>query len=96
MARFLTEYVAGVAPAAPGYRTIGIRPYVGGGLTSARASVATPYGAASSSWRRDGETITLDVTVPPGSTARVHVGTGAPKTLTVGTHTLTCPWPGHD
>ncbi|WP_435879674.1 alpha-L-rhamnosidase C-terminal domain-containing protein [Streptomyces flaveolus] len=42
MARFLTEYVTGLAPAEPGYRTISIRPFAGHDLTSAHASVETP------------------------------------------------------
>ncbi|WP_162600146.1 alpha-L-rhamnosidase [Streptomyces sp. CS131] len=95
VARFLTEYVAGLAPAEPGYRVISIRPHVGGDLTSARASVKTPYGAASSSWRRDGDTIVLDVTVPPGTTARVHVGSQTQRILTAGAHSFVCPLSEH-
>lgn len=72
VAGFLTERVAGLAPAEPGYRVIEVRPLIGGGLTWARASVQTPYGRAASFWRRDGNTIELEITVPPGASARVH------------------------
>lgn len=77
IAAFLTERVAGLAPAAPGYEAIEIKPLVDGPLTHASASVLTPYGTASVAWRRDdvdGERrISLDVVVPPGSRARVDV-----------------------
>ncbi|MET0896730.1 MAG: family 78 glycoside hydrolase catalytic domain, partial [Mycobacterium sp.] len=56
VAGFLTERVAGLRPAAPGYRVIDIAPLVGGGLTHARASVRTPLGVASSSWTRAEQT----------------------------------------
>ncbi|WP_052424589.1 family 78 glycoside hydrolase catalytic domain [Streptomyces fulvoviolaceus] len=91
VARFLTEYIAGLSPAEPGYRVIDVRPLVGGGLTRARASVQTPYGTASSSWAvKDGQ-VTLEVTVPAGATARVHTGTGEPEEFGVGTHTVVWP-----
>ncbi|WP_442778013.1 family 78 glycoside hydrolase catalytic domain [Streptomyces echiniscabiei] len=89
---FLTEYVAGLSPTEPGYRVFDVRPLVGGGLTSARAEVQTPYGAASSSWVADGSQVTLEVTVPPGSTARVHTGSGEPpQEFSSGTHTVVWP-----
>lgn len=88
VARFLVEYVAGLSPAAPGYRTISIRPHMGGGLASARASVKTPYGTATSSWRRDGDTVTMEVQVPPGTRARVLTGTEPAKVRPAGTHTF--------
>jgi alpha-L-rhamnosidase len=87
VARFLTERVAGLAPAEPGYRVIEVRPLIGGGLTSARASVQTPYGRAASSWRLDGDRVELAVTVPPGATAEVRLGDQLTR-LTAGTHTL--------
>jgi len=55
------------------YRKLLIRPAVVGDLTSAGADHQTPFGKASSSWRRTGTTLRLDVTVPPGATARVEV-----------------------
>lgn len=75
VAGFLTEYVAGLSAASPGYRVIDIDPVIGGGLTHARAVLETPYGTAVSSWRVGGDgVIRLEVTVPPGAAARVHLG----------------------
>ncbi|WP_051684059.1 alpha-L-rhamnosidase [Blastococcus sp. URHD0036] len=93
VARFLTEHVAGIAPAEPGFGVLDVRPLVGGGLTWARAGIQTPYGRAASSWRLDGDEVALEVTVPPGTTARVDLGDGAPVTLAGGTHVLRRPIP---
>jgi len=60
-----------VDPAAPGYRRARVAPRPGAGLTSARASLETAYGTLSTFWRRDGQRFTLDVTVPPNTSAEV-------------------------
>ena len=44
VADWLHRTVAGLAPAAPGYRRLAIAPHPGGGLTHARARHRTPYG----------------------------------------------------
>ena len=58
-------------PSAPGYKRARIAPRAGGGLTSARAELATLYGVLSTSWRIEGESFALDVTVPPNTSAEV-------------------------
>lgn len=73
VADWMHRVVAGLAPASPGYRELSIAPIPGGGLTSARATHLTPYGRAEVAWRRDGEEFTLNVTVPPGTTATVRL-----------------------
>ena len=50
-----------------------IRPYPGGSLTYARASYRSIHGMIESGWRRDGDTLTLEVTVPTNTTARIYV-----------------------
>jgi alpha-L-rhamnosidase len=88
VADWLHRTVAGLAPAAPAYREICVRPLPGGGLTSAAARHETPYGLAAVSWeRRDGR-LALTVQVPVGSSATIHVpGEGAPVRVAHGTHT---------
>jgi alpha-L-rhamnosidase len=71
VADWLHRTVAGLAPAAPGYRTIAVRPWPGGGLTRAAARHRTPYGIAEVAWERTGHTLNLSVTVPPGTSAIV-------------------------
>ncbi|WP_433472737.1 family 78 glycoside hydrolase catalytic domain [Spirillospora sp. CA-142024] len=50
-----------------------VRPAVVGDLTRASSAYRTPRGTVSSSWRRSGHDLRLDVTVPPGAPARVEV-----------------------
>jgi alpha-L-rhamnosidase len=73
IADWLHRRVAGLAPAAPGYRQLEIRPLIGGGLTSASARHKTPYGMAEAGWRIEDDTTKVDVTVPPNATAIVYL-----------------------
>ena len=88
VADWLHRTVAGLAPAAPGYRRIEIRPVPGGGLTHAAARHVTPYGLAACAWRiedsLDGPVITVEVEVPANTTASVHLPGDAGETLEVG------------
>lgn len=86
VADWLHRRVAGLAPAAPGYRRISVRPVPHRSLTRAEARHMTPYGEASVGWRREDGTLVLRVVVPVGATAQIDLpglgdGTGA---LTVG------------
>ncbi|MBE1588371.1 family 78 glycoside hydrolase catalytic domain [Nonomuraea angiospora] len=89
VADFLHRTVAGLAPAAPGYRRLRIAPRPGGGLTHASARLETPYGLASVSWERDGETLTVTATVPPGTVAEVDLPGSAMREVGAGIHTFT-------
>jgi alpha-L-rhamnosidase len=73
VADWMHRTVAGLAPAAPGYRRILVRPRPGGGLTHARAAHDTPYGRAEVRWALTGERLTLHVQVPPNTTATIHL-----------------------
>ncbi|MBA2278082.1 MAG: alpha-L-rhamnosidase, partial [Chloroflexia bacterium] len=88
VADWLHRVVGGLAPAAPGYRRLELRPRIGGGLTSARARHRTPYGPAECAWRLDGEDIEVTTTVPPGTTARVVLPSSdiAPFEVESGSH----------
>ncbi|WP_250004192.1 family 78 glycoside hydrolase catalytic domain [Actinoplanes sp. M2I2] len=73
VADWLHRRVAGLAPGEPGYRRIDVRPLPDRQLTHASARHLTPYGEASVAWRRDGGELRLEVVVPVGATATVHV-----------------------
>ena len=73
VADWMHRTVAGLAPAAPGYRRILVRPRPGGGLTHARAAHDTPYGRAEVSWALTDAQLTLHVQVPANTTAAVHL-----------------------
>jgi alpha-L-rhamnosidase len=94
VADWLHRRVAGLAPGAPGYRTIEVRPLPGHHLTSASARHLTPYGEASVAWVRSGGELRLDVVVPVGATASVRVP-GQEQTTDVrhGSHSWTVPDP---
>ncbi|WP_405813401.1 glycoside hydrolase family 78 protein [Streptomyces sp. NBC_01390] len=91
VADWMHRTVAGLAPAAPGYREFTVRPLPDRALTHASARHITPYGEASVSWRREAGRFQLEVTVPVGTRATVHLpGEGWPAlTATHGTHTWT-------
>jgi alpha-L-rhamnosidase len=98
VADWLHRVVAGLAPAAPGYREILFRPRPGGGLTHASAAHETPYGRASIHWQML-ETGELDVTVvvPTGTTATLDldgvsdVAGGDLRILESGEHRIVVP-----
>jgi len=73
VADWLHRTVAGLAPAAPGYRTLRIAPRPGGGLTSAEATLRTPYGQAEVAWRLESEQLHVTALIPPNSTAQVDL-----------------------
>jgi alpha-L-rhamnosidase len=80
VAAWLYRSVAGLRPATPGYRTLEIAPRPEDGLTSAGASIVTPYGTASVAWSLDGTTLTVDVSLPPGTTGRFSAPEGWRRT----------------
>ncbi|MGW7687078.1 family 78 glycoside hydrolase catalytic domain [Kribbella sp. NPDC054772] len=73
VADWMHRRVAGLAAAEPAYRMIDVRPLVTGHLTSASAKHLTPYGEAAVAWTRSDGQVTLTVTVPVGSRAKVDV-----------------------
>jgi alpha-L-rhamnosidase len=73
VADWLHRTVAGLAPAAPGYRRLEIRPVLGGELTAAAARHRTPYGMAACAWQIEAGQLTLDVEIPANTTATVFL-----------------------
>ncbi|MCX6997425.1 MAG: family 78 glycoside hydrolase catalytic domain [Kiritimatiellaeota bacterium] len=85
------KYLAGIQPAAPGYKQINIRPYVPAKLSSVSASMSTPMGPVSSAWKRNADrSVTLNVTIPANSTANIWIpGRTAPIQVGSGSYTYT-------
>jgi len=67
---------------APGFRHFTIRPALVGKLTFARSRYRSPYGTIICDWRREKGMLRLKATVPPGSTATLHLPTSAPGAVT--------------
>jgi len=70
---WMYERIAGIAPLEAGYKSIRIAPQPRQPLTSASASVNSPFGKVSSSWKIVNTEFQLDVIVPPNTTAQVII-----------------------
>ncbi|MEF2279631.1 family 78 glycoside hydrolase catalytic domain [Deinococcus sp. YIM 134068] len=70
---WMYRHLGGLRRLTPGYRHFAVRPDFGCGLTSVRLSHDTVYGPAAVAWTRDGDSLKVEVTVPPGTTATVHL-----------------------
>ncbi|MDT3316615.1 family 78 glycoside hydrolase catalytic domain [Microbacterium sp. KSW4-11] len=92
VADWLHRTVAGLAPAAPGYRRLRIAPQPLESLSSASARHLTPYGEASVAWRRDGHEIVVTAVVPANTRAEVAIP-GAPDEVGSGSHEWRFPAP---
>ena len=67
--------LAGIAPdpASPGFKHFIVRPHVAHDLTWAKATHQCMYGEIATSWTHEGFNFTLNVTVPPNTTATIYV-----------------------
>jgi alpha-L-rhamnosidase len=86
---YLFGMIGGIQPAAPGYRKIRIRPVIpaltrpepgrrssaegGDGLSWADTRYDSIHGTISTSWKKGGDGLMLEVVIPPNTTAEVHV-----------------------
>ncbi|HRI79270.1 MAG TPA: glycoside hydrolase family 78 protein [Cyclobacteriaceae bacterium] len=59
-----------------GYKKIIVKPHPGGNFTTMKAELQTLYGKVKSEWKKDGASFSLDVDVPPNTTATVYVPAG--------------------
>lgn len=86
--------IAGISPQAegPGYKVIRICPEPGGGLSSAAAELETAYGKVSSSWKIKGTLFTLQVEIPPNTSASIKLPDGRETGyIGSGNYTFECP-----
>ncbi len=72
---WMHECLAGIRPdaAQPGFKHVVMRPYPAGDLEFVNACRETPHGTIYSAWRANDKGFTWDVTIPPNTTATVHV-----------------------
>jgi alpha-L-rhamnosidase len=71
--------VAGLSPLEPGWEKIRVAPRLVRELTSAEAILRTPRGMARSAWSRDDRAFHLEVLVPVGAKASIHLPLLWPK-----------------
>ena len=82
--QWLFENVGGIRPAAPGYARIQIAPHPGGQLTWAEVEHDTVRGTVRSKWSMSDGKLALEVTVPPNTTATIHVPAAGDSEVTEG------------
>jgi alpha-L-rhamnosidase len=78
------ESLAGIRPdpAAPGFKNTIIKPNMVGDLQWVNAHHDSPYGRIVSNWKREGGKVTMEVTVPPNTTATIFVPAKDAATVT--------------
>ncbi|MCL2322436.1 MAG: glycoside hydrolase family 78 protein [Oscillospiraceae bacterium] len=73
---FIYKVVAGINHLEAGYKRILIAPKPGGSLTWAKAELNTPYGLVCSHWKLEDGKFTLNVKIPPNTTAEIELPNG--------------------
>jgi alpha-L-rhamnosidase len=83
---WLYEALAGIRadPAAPGFKHLVIRPHVVGDLTWVKAETRSVRGTVASRWQREGDALTLEVSIPPSCTATVFLPGNDKRRVTEG------------
>jgi alpha-L-rhamnosidase len=69
-------------PTAPAFKRFLIKPAVVGDLAWAKCSYPSVHGTIESNWRREGEKLRLEVSIPANTTATVYVPTTQPGAVT--------------
>jgi alpha-L-rhamnosidase len=81
---WLYRYVAGIDLEEAAYRTIKIQPHISKyGLSSAKASLESPYGTIVCSWERTEEKTDIYVEIPVNTTAKILLNGSKKEKLTV-------------
>ncbi|RYG58798.1 hypothetical protein EON80_26530, partial [bacterium] len=78
------KYLAGIKPAAPGFKEITIKPYVLGDLTFANGTYDSAQGRIVSDWKLTNGALQFNVTIPANTTATVYVPRVGSKAVTEG------------
>ncbi|MFF3395073.1 alpha-L-rhamnosidase [Streptomyces sp. NPDC002669] len=70
---WMYAHIAGIAPGAPGYRRIIVRPRPGGGVGEAKARFDSPYGPVTTHWTTANGGFRLTVSLPVNTTAEIWI-----------------------
>ncbi|WP_084105812.1 family 78 glycoside hydrolase catalytic domain [Demequina sp. NBRC 110056] len=96
VADWMHREIGGIEPLAPAYSRVRIAPRPGGGLTSAEASIASPYGRVSCAWRIESGELTVSAEVPPNTVAVIDLPGADVEEVGSGVHQRTVPWSATD
>ncbi len=89
VADWIYQVVAGIRPAAPGYRRIRIEPRPGPGIDWVRGAYESRVGRIGVDWRVEDGAFTLSIDTPPGVPVEVALPDGTTAAVDGGTHTFT-------
>lgn len=79
------ENMAGIksSETAPAFKEIIMKPDFSAGLTFVNASYESPYGTISSNWKKNGNALQWEITIPANSSAVVYLPTANASSVTV-------------
>ena len=82
-ATWLYEDLAGINPdpEQPGFKSIILRPMPDSGLLFVKASHNSLHGRIATSWKRDGESFRMQVSIPPNTSAMLYLPAVNPATV---------------
>lgn len=83
---YFYEHLAGIQPSEshPGFEEFDVRPVFPEGLDWVKARYVSVRGDIRVEWRREGGRLSLNVSVPPGSRARIHIPAANPNDVLEG------------
>ena len=71
---WMHEYLAGIKPGEPGFKSMIMKPLVGAGISFVKATHRSPYGTIVSNWNmNENNDFTWDIQVPVNTSAKVYV-----------------------
>ncbi|WP_143338333.1 alpha-L-rhamnosidase [Demequina sp. NBRC 110054] len=91
VADWLHRELAGLSFAAPGGSRLRVAPTPLAGIDWARTTQETPLGTASTAWRVEDGTLTVDVLIPAGTVASVELPGAEPVEVGAGSHSFSAP-----
>lgn len=90
VASTMHEIIGGVEIVEPGYKKFKVCPHPGGNLKKCHVEHESPFGLVSSEWVVSGDEFTLNVTVPPNTTAVIELPDGRSEEHGSGRYTFAC------
>lgn len=83
---WMYQSLAGINPAAAGFNKILIKPQPAGDLTWVNSSYQSVNGKIVSNWKREGDTFTLQLSIPANTTAEVCLPSSPQSVITESDH----------
>ena len=85
---FLYRRLVGIEPIEGGYKKFSVHPVIGGGITSAKGSVKSPYGKIQVEWNICDEEFCIKIKVPVSTECEITLPSGQRTCVASGEHTF--------